>query len=895
MVNNHNADKKNKKNTIYTMKKLFALLALVLGIVSCQTEPEALGVVVGGEQDVMLSVSLPESTRANSAEGFDLNNLNGYKVRYILEISYNGNVDRKFAITDAASTSFPVRLAPGRTYTFTVWADIVKADKANVQNWHEADLYYNTENGLANIELQDWTPNTEARDAWTATQPVTYTSTNKDIGMTLMRPFAKVRVVATDIADVRKFGIVPTKAVAEYTEAEMYTMFDAVAGVAKGETTGKELEFAYIGDDAVDTYTDNNGELTLFADYVLVPADGNVQFSLYVYADEARNDLIKTNNFNTTIPVEKNKVTTIKGNVLTEGGNVSITVDGELGEKETIKYVDTIATLQDAINAAEDGVETTIRLGGDVVIDETTTRAEAQYGLVIPATKDIVLDLNGKSISQTKAQSGKYAMIENNGTLTICNSDANTNGTITYGDSASLTADVGYASNTIQNNGVLTINEGVVIKNTSGEGVAKFGYPHVIDTNGTLTINGGTLTNAANYSTMRIWTSNTDAEKCNVTINGGTFNGCIDFQAHNNNSTTIPHFGTLTINGGTFNADSFTGSAIRVLRFAANAYDMHATINGGYFDGKVWVRNIGTFAETPKIFNIYDGTFTTWYEGFDKLLADGYALSKGNNGEWIVESKGYYTDTKGNYHITGANGWLWMADQKDNFFHNKTVFLDNDIDFAGVDMRVTKMYTPEYTATFDGLGHTVSNIWMASNYSSNNQALFDGSMNVRNLTVTNTHVYGQSQVGIIGANIFGTIENCHVKNSRAYGYVWQVGGIVGLHSWGEIKNCSVEDTNIECFYYGATGAIAGCMNEMSRNITNCTVKNCQLIKEGTYPEYSDYDSLFGAFAGDLAAYGTFTFTGTVENTTTTVNGVTSEAVICGETSGSTVTFNGSRL
>ena len=85
------------------------------------------------------------------------------------------------------------------------------------------------------------------------------------------------------------------------------------------------------------------------------------------------------------------------------------------------------------------------------------------------------------------------------------------------------------------------------------------------------------------------------------------------------------------------------------------------------------------------------------------------------------------------------------------------------------------------------------------------------------------------------------------------------------------------------------------MNEMSRNITNCSVKNCQLIKEGTAAEYASYDNLFGAFAGYLAAYGTFTFTGTVENTTTTVNGVTSEAVICGETSGSTVTFNGVQL
>ncbi|MBR5594778.1 MAG: hypothetical protein IKW47_00605 [Alistipes sp.] len=307
------------------MKKLFALLALVLGMVSCQTEPEALGVVVGGEQEVMLSVSLPEGTRANSAEGFNLRNLGDYSIRYILEISYNGNLIRDFKITDSTLATFPVRLAPNRDYTFTVWADLVT--ETDVENWYDADLYYNTASGLENIYFNNWTPNTEARDAWTATQTVTYTSSNKNIGLELKRPFAKVRVVATDIAEIRKFGIEPTNAVAVYAQ-EMYTEFDAVAGAAKGETTGKELEFAYTGDGAVDTYDDATGELTVFADYVLVPEDGNVQFSLSVFDNtKGANALIKTNNFNTTIPVVKNKVTTIKGNVLTEGGDLSIDIE----------------------------------------------------------------------------------------------------------------------------------------------------------------------------------------------------------------------------------------------------------------------------------------------------------------------------------------------------------------------------------------------------------------------------------------------------------------------------------------------------------------------------------------------------------------------------------------
>ena len=182
---------------------------------------------------------------------------------------------------------------------------------------------------------------------------------------------------------------------------------------------------------------------------------------------------------------------------------------------------------------------------------------------------------------------------------------------------------------------------------------------------------------------------------------------------------------------------------------------------------------------------------------------------------------------------------------------------------------------------------------MASNYSSNNQALFDGSMSVKNLNVDRASVFGMSQVGIIGANIFGTIENCHVTNSRSYGYVHHVGGIVGLHSWGEIKNCSVENTSIECYYYGAVGAIAGAMNEVSRNITGCSVKGCQLIKEGPEGVYPDWDPLFGIAVGYAYAPGTYVFNVEVENNT--IKGVASEQIYGEVAAGSTITVNGIQL
>ena len=86
------------------MKRFLALAALVLGLAACQTEPEGLDVIVGGEVDTVVSVSLPEATRANSAEGFDLGTLGGkYNLRYILEVYLGEKCQRHVLVSDATS------------------------------------------------------------------------------------------------------------------------------------------------------------------------------------------------------------------------------------------------------------------------------------------------------------------------------------------------------------------------------------------------------------------------------------------------------------------------------------------------------------------------------------------------------------------------------------------------------------------------------------------------------------------------------------------------------------------------------------------------------------------------------------------------------------------------
>ena len=213
-------------------------MALVLGLVSCQNEPDEMNVSLGGEQEVMLTVSLPEATRADSADGaLDNDVLTDYDLRYILEVYYGENCNRFVQTSTSTSAVFPVRLAPGRTYTFVVWADFVTKG-ANAEN--DIDLFYETSNGLKEIQIIEdkWAPMVEARDAYFFSKTIDDFQTSSNLEMTLTRPFAKVRVVSTDIEQLRGVGIVPTTAQATYSQ-NMYRKFNAATGVANIMQTKK--------------------------------------------------------------------------------------------------------------------------------------------------------------------------------------------------------------------------------------------------------------------------------------------------------------------------------------------------------------------------------------------------------------------------------------------------------------------------------------------------------------------------------------------------------------------------------------------------------------------------------------------------------------------------------
>ena len=601
------------------MKRFLALAALVLGLAACQTEPEGLNVNVGGEVDTVVSVSLPEATRATSDVGFNIaDTSDNYEVRYILEIYLGDSCQRHIKVADGASVAFPVRLAPGRDYTFVAWADIVEKNATDP----EADRYYNTQNGLDEISIIEntevkWNAMDETRDAFTAKEIKTGFSAQA-VDLNLKRPFAKLRVVATDLADVVALGLTPATATITYSQA-MPCMYNALEQeVTDVEETNRTHNITYDVENHV--YDDATGEFTLFADYFFADANYAVaKFSLDVYAENDTTP-IKHTDFNTDIYVAANKLTTIKGDVLTTGANISIDIEnnGDFGEEEVYEIVEVYnaTELQEAINEADD--DTVIVLANDIVLGATastlSTRAASNYYITVPEGTTSTIELNGKTIrTQWSDEAAKkhYYAIYNHGNLTIKDSGENgaivSRGIYNYGtltlESGKIDACDGNGGYAVynQNGSTFVMNGGMITTSLEDDHqVDEGGYDATtlrMETGATAIINGGTINNISDY-TFAIDNLGT------TTVNGGTFKSI---------HSTVSSYGTMTINGGSFTCNGLDGVSAHALVVWNGS---NTTINGGTFDGK---DNYNGFnvdaAEEGAVVNIYGGNFLDVHSG----------------------------------------------------------------------------------------------------------------------------------------------------------------------------------------------------------------------------------------------------------------------------------------
>ena len=395
--------------------RFFALAALVLGLASCQQEFSGV-TPVGGEVDFQLKVDARElgTTRADDGDnqyGYDSAfgaidylcdeadllrvDWTDVDLRYSLEV-YDAEgltaapvKDRLVQIVDKYEpVVFDLRLVPNREYRFVVFADFVPQDasaEANTLTQQNLGLHHDINGTLQNITIKEDAINDECTDAYFATKNITVSNSAAQ-EIVLRRPYGKVRVIATDLHELN-LNVEPKSVKVTYEAAHRAT-FNAVTGAIDAEYTtvvytneynevkktdmSKHIYTGYNTDEYKVTNANNdtrNTHMTLFTDYILAkPDQESIHFTMEVF--DQTGDLIKKTEFNTDIPVQRNYLTTIIGNVLTTATEVNVTIDDNFAGRHDIEmvYVSSFRELYEAVNNYKQGQ--IINFEADIVDDD---------------------------------------------------------------------------------------------------------------------------------------------------------------------------------------------------------------------------------------------------------------------------------------------------------------------------------------------------------------------------------------------------------------------------------------------------------------------------------------------------------------------------------------------
>lgn len=288
-------------------------------------------------------------------------------------------------------------------------------------------------------------------------------------------------------------------------------------------------------------------------------------------------------------------------------------------------------TLADAVAAAQGGA--TVKL-----------LANINGQTVIPADKNIVLDLNGKTMTHTGTT------LYNSGTLVVKDSSADKSGKIVS------TGNVGIGVN---HNSTTTIEYANI---QAQEGAVITGYA----TGATITIEDGVFTaldNAVVAGNGNKTDKNTEGtpERVNankITINGGTFNGMIKTSGYVACGIYAPWKDNIVVNGGTFNITGGAGIVARGGIVVVNNGEFNTTGNatGKVGDSRVVVPCsalvFDSAAKYPSLTNdskiqINDGKFKSDVDTIKVVKDDADTNSR------VVVGSGYFTTDPSDYVASG--------------------------------------------------------------------------------------------------------------------------------------------------------------------------------------------------------------------------------------------------
>ena len=353
--------------------KYLAAAALTLLAVGCNKE-QVTEVPDGQMVDVTFTAALPgEMATKTIGDGQTAKKL-------YVSVYENDDAKTKLASLDKTAdfadlkTQVTFSLVKGKTYNFVFWAQA------------EGAPYDVTD--LKNIKVKDYTTgaNDEKRDAFYATRKELKVNGSLTETIKLYRPFAQVNFATADYADAMKAGFNP--AVSSFTASEAATTFDTFAeeGKDKVEVALTETEIPADVLKTLDGKTYNR----LAMNYLIPVGKQGESHNIDVAATFKANNGEAVTVSAPNAPVQNNYRTNILGNLLTSQVIFNVEIVPIFNEPDNV--IDLVNIKNEASLRALFATGGEAKLAADLVLDES---------MVVKAGKEVVLDLNGKTVSNT--------------------------------------------------------------------------------------------------------------------------------------------------------------------------------------------------------------------------------------------------------------------------------------------------------------------------------------------------------------------------------------------------------------------------------------------------------------------------------------------------------------
>jgi len=217
---------------------------------------------------------------------------------------------------------------------------------------------------------------------------------------------------------------------------------------------------------------------------------------------------------------------------------------------------------------------------------------------------------------------------------------------------------------------------------------------------------------------------------------------------------------------------------------------------------------------------------------------------------------------------TAGNPYLIATEtQLNSIGHNSRLMdkhfkLINDLDMDGLKYYMIAPEPYVLSGTFDGNGHTISNILLEPLFSISSfgfiGCLMGTEASIQDLTLVDPNVnsdWGWGVGSLVGKNEGGTITNCHAANANIRGWM-SVGGLVGAnYSYGMISGCSatgnVSENTFMSIIFSCVGGLVGentFWSEIENSFAKCNVSGDDCLG-GLVGESVIYSPITNCYAG----------------------------------------------